>query len=107
MTRQLTFMRAVLLMLCLFFTSSASAYLHIGEHQHSQEFGLAHHHAAEAHQHAPQDVDHEHHFHLHVIGDLVDHQSLTADENVQAFAPEISLRLSTLAYAPPIPPPNH
>lgn len=46
MANQFSILRALLLVFCLVFTSSASAYMHIGEHQHSQEAGLTHHHAA-------------------------------------------------------------
>lgn len=106
MINQLSMFRATLLVLCLVFTSSANAYMHIGEHQHSQESGLAHHHAADAHQHNHQDNDHDHHFHLHMVGDLVSHPILIADNNLQATPQEISQRLCSLAYAPPIPPPN-
>ena len=100
--------RATLLMFCLVFTSSASAYMHIGEHQHSQEAGLAHHHAAEDHQHSQQDSDPEHdqHFHVHLIGDLVSHPPLITNANLQASVQEISPRIHSRAYAPLIPPPN-
>ena len=101
-------MRVAFLVFCLVFTSSASAYLHIGEHQHSDEAGLFHYHSPSQHEHEhnPQDTDHEHHFHLHMIGDLLNHRAELADENVQATAPELSQRISSLAYAPLIPPPN-
>ena len=103
-------MRVAFLVFCLVFTSSASAYLHIGEHHHSDEAGLLHYHSPSQHQHehAPnqQDTEHEHHFHLHMIGDVVDYRAELVDENVQATAPELSQRLALLSYAPPIPPPN-
>lgn len=106
MTNQFSILRAVLLVFCLVFTSSASAYMHIGEHQHSQEAGLNHHHAAEQHHHHQQDSDHDQHFHLHLVGDLVSHPDLVANANLQATAQEISPRLCLLTYAPPIPPPT-
>ncbi len=106
MVNHLSIVRTALLVLCLVFTSSASAYLHIGEHQHSREAGLAHHHAADDHQHSQQDSDHDHHFHLHLIGDLVNSPVLVADANLQATAQEISPRICSLADAPAIPPPN-
>ncbi len=106
MVNQLSIARAALLVFCLVFTSSASAYMHIGEHQHSQQAGLSHHHAADEHQHSQQDSDHENHFHLHLIGDLVSHPVLLLDANLQATAQEISPRIYSLAYAPLIPPPT-
>ncbi|MDT8311414.1 MAG: hypothetical protein RQ732_08230 [Methylophaga sp.] len=106
MTNQFSVLRAVWLVLCLVFTSSASAYMHIGEHQHSQEVGLSHHHAADAHQHSQQDQEHDQHFHVHLLGDLVNYPALIADANLQATAQEISPRICSLAYAPLIPPPN-
>lgn len=107
MTNQFSVLHAVLLVLCLVFTSSASAYMHIGEHhQHSQEAGLSHYHAADVHQNSQQDTDHDQHFHVHLLGDLVSHPALIADANLQAIAQDISPRICSLAYAPPIPPPN-
>ncbi len=106
MANQLSMFRGFLLVLCLVFTSSANAYMHIGEHDPSPEPSLSHLHEAEAQQHNHQDKDHDHHFHLHMVGDLVSHPALSADDNLQATAQEISQRLCSLAYAPPIPPPN-
>lgn len=106
MTKQFSMLRAALLVLCLVFTSSASAYMHIGEHHHSHEAGLSQHHAADTHQNSQQDQDHDQHFHVHLLGDLVSQPALIVDANLQATAQEISPRICSLAYAPPIPPPN-
>ncbi|AFJ03682.1 hypothetical protein Q7C_2561 [Methylophaga frappieri] len=106
MSRPLSYLQAMLLIICMVFTSGVSAYLHVGEHLHGQETGLAHHHSAEAHEQHQQDVDHEHHFHLHMVGDLHSQPVISHTARKLTALPPTQPLFPSLAAAPPIPPPN-
>ena len=89
------------------FSTSASAFLHFGEHQHEQSHSLNQY-DTEAHHHGNYDDedDHSHHFNLHVLGDLVEYDlfsfmSLPSLSNCDCLS-----QLISRTYTPPIPPPN-
>jgi hypothetical protein len=101
-----SFLRALMLVLSLVFASSASAFMHVHELQHIQEYDLSHDHAVEQHQYDEQEVDHEDHCHVHIIGDLISHSGLISVNVAPIKLAETHSRLSLRTYAPPIPPPN-
>ena len=89
------------------FSTSASAFLHLGEHQHEQSHAV-HQHDADEHQHESHDAnaEHAHHFNLHVIGDVVEHKALSVTRSVSLASCDYSSQLISRTYSPPIPPPN-
>jgi len=80
------------------FSASASAFLHIGEHQHDTL----------EHQHESHDVEaeHAHHFNLQVVGDLVELESFSLTRPVSLASEDYPSQLISRTYSPPIPPPN-
>jgi hypothetical protein len=90
----------LMLIFCMVFSTSASAFLHLGEHQHESNHS--------EHQHDSHDVDaeHAHHFNLHVIGDLVEFESLSLSRPVGLASCDYLSQLISRTYSPPIPPPN-
>jgi hypothetical protein len=89
------------------FATGASAFLHLNEHQYS---GSDHHHSADSeHQHAngtTHEADHAHHFNLHVVGDLVEHDSISFIKSANLTSSEVITPLVSRTYTPPISPPN-
>ena len=87
------------------FSTSTSAFLHFGEHQpdHNapQSYAEGHHHYGHE-----GESDHAHHFNLHVIGDLVEHETLSLNRPARFTSCEYSSQLISRTYTPPIPPPN-
>ncbi|MDF1588539.1 MAG: hypothetical protein P1P93_05200 [Gammaproteobacteria bacterium] len=87
------------------FSGTASAYLHLEQHEsdhHSEQHGLDH-----GHGHFnDMETEHDHHFNLHVIGDLVEHDSISIDSHRNIIFGESNTRLIFRSYIPPIPPPN-
>jgi hypothetical protein len=90
----------LMLIFSMVFSTSASAFLHLGEHQHEPNHS--------EHQHDSHDVDaeHAHHFNLHVIGDLVEFESLSLTRSVSLASCDYVSQIISRTYSPPIPPPN-
>lgn len=88
------------------FSASAAAFLHLSEHQHLESH-CEHFHIDDDHQHDGNiEADHAHHFNLHVVGDLVEYDSLSFTKYLSSTGGELYSRLVTRTYSPPIPPPN-
>jgi len=96
-----------MLIICVVFATTATAFMHLNEHQDTQTH-TEHYHTSSDHQ--DHDFDHEsehtHHFNLHVIGDLIEHDSMLFTKRVSLFSREFSTHLISRSYTPPIPPPT-
>jgi len=101
------FFTTLTLLICMVFSTTASAFLHVNEHHHDQTLG-EHYHSADSHQHdsGNASADHAHHFNLHVIGDIVDHQPITLAHAFSVTSCEYSSQLISRTDSPPLPPPN-
>lgn len=90
------------------YSTSAAAFLHMSEHQHLESHAAEHQHDAQhAHQHDDgSEADHAHHFNLHVVGDLVEHDTLSFSQVTDSLSGDAFTRLVSRSYTPPIPPPN-
>jgi ABC-type Zn2+ transport system substrate-binding protein/surface adhesin len=91
------------------FSTSASAYLHLDEHQEEQAHNSHYHeHDSEGHHHDNESAgaDHAHHFNLHVIGDLVDHKSISLTRSMSLASCDYASQLISRTYSPLLPPPN-
>lgn len=102
------YLTLVLLIISLVFSASAAAFFHLNEHllagSHAEHHGS--HFQTEHQQPADLDADHAHHFQLHVIGDLVEHDTISFCKNTYSYGDELYSRLISRTYTPPIPPPN-
>ncbi|WP_273151226.1 hypothetical protein [Methylophaga thiooxydans] len=98
---------SLMLTLCMVFSTSASAFLHLGEHQHDQSHSTnqpdAHQHHLDSHD---DEDDHAHHFNLHVVGDLVEFESPSLIRTLTLASCDYSSQLISRSYSPPLPPPN-
>lgn len=88
------------------FSTSAAAFLHLGEHQHEQNHSSHQHDADEYHHGSYDEDDHPHHFNLHVLGDLVEYDSVSFSSSTNPINCDYLSQLVSRTYTPPIPPPN-
>lgn len=98
------------LLICMVFATSASAFLHL--HQHNLELTHADlsygEHQADSDAHLDHDVsaEHAHHFNLHLTADLVEHEGISFLKSANHTSDEVITPLISRSYIPPIPPPN-
>lgn len=90
------------------YSTSAAAFLHMSEHQHLESHTAEHQPDAEhGHQHdSDSNAEHAHHFNLHLVGDLIEHDALSFSQVTDSLSGDLSTRLVSRSYTPPIPPPN-
>lgn len=90
------------------FATTASAFMHLNEHLHTDLTSLhdngdsGHHHGSET----GHEAEHAHHFNLHVVGDLVEHEHFSFIKSANLISQDVVTPLITRTYSPPIPPPN-
>lgn len=98
---------SLVLIICMVFSATATAFLHLGEHQ-LEKTHISHQLHADEHQHESHDIEdeHAHHFNLHVVGDLVEDKSFSILRSVSLASCDYSSQLICRTYSPPIPPPN-
>jgi hypothetical protein len=89
------------------FSTTATAFLHLSEHQLEKTLSTHQHHADQQH-HENHDIagEHAHHFNLHVVGDLTEFESLSIVRSANLASCYYSSQLISRTYSPPIPPPN-
>lgn len=102
------FFTSLLLIACMAFSSAATAFLHLNEHQLGQaHFELSSNdHAADAHEDHDLSAEHAHHFNLHVTADLVEHSLMSFSKSGRVASSDFASRVISRSYTPPIPPPN-
>lgn len=98
---------SLMLVICMVFSTSASAFLHIDEHSNGFTHNV-HQHDIDEHHHDDHDseTEHAHHYNLHVIGDLVEHKAVTLIKSVSMASCDDPSQLISRNSSPPIPPPN-
>ncbi|WP_343749673.1 hypothetical protein [Methylophaga marina] len=98
---------SLMLVICMVFSTSASAFLHIDEHSNGFTHTV-HQHDIDEHHHDDHDseTEHTHHYNLHVIGDLVEHKAVSLIKSVSIASGDDSSQLISRKYSPPIPPPD-
>lgn len=90
-------------MLFLALSSTANAYMHLGQYDSDH---LVEHHMTNAEHLDELDADHDHHCHIHAFGDLVEHDAIPVDSRRELIFTELSARPIFRNYIPLIPPPN-
>jgi hypothetical protein len=90
------------------FSTSATAFLHLNEHQLGQaHFELSsYEHAADVHEDHDVGGEHAHHFNLHITADLVEHSVMVFSKSGRIADSDPASRVISRSYTPPIPPPN-
>lgn len=100
----------ICLLICMVFSTSASAFLHLNEHKlelsHIDLSYSEQHAAFDKHEEHDASAEHAHHFNLHVTADLVEHDSIVFFKSANLISVESAIRLVSRSYTPPIPPPN-
>ncbi len=104
-------MTSLLLVLCMVFSTTAAAFLHLNEHMLEQShLDLSSHEHPHSNTNAHDDHDisaeHAHHFNLHVTADLVEHNLMMFSSSGRIADSDFASRVISRSYTPPIPPPN-
>lgn len=104
------FLTSLILLVCMVFSTSATAFLHLNEHQLDMSHAdLTHSERSDdTDQHHDHDVsaEHAHHFNLHVTCDLVAHDPIFFAQVAHPADTDFVSTLISRSYTPPTPPPN-
>lgn len=102
------FFVTISLLICMVFATSASAFLHLHEHNlelsHADLTHVEKH--ADAHHDHDVSAEHAHHFNLHITADLVEHDAISIIKSANLISGDVITPLVSRSYTPPIPPPN-
>jgi hypothetical protein len=104
------FFVTISLLICMVFATSASAFLHLHEHNlelsHADLTHVEHQSDTDAHHDHDVSTEHAHHFNLHITADLVEHDAISFIKSTDLISSDMMTPLVSRSYTPPIPPPN-
>ena len=105
------FFTSLLLVVCMVFSTTTTAFLHLNEHKLEQShLDLSSHEQphlnTDAHDDHDISTEHAHHFNLHVTADLVEHNLMMFSSSGRIADSDFASRVISRSYTPPIPPPN-
>jgi hypothetical protein len=102
------FLVSLFLIVCMVYSTTAAAFLHMNAHLDLETAIEEHHHDSKHDQQheCANGADHAHHFNLHVTGDLVEHEPLPLHQADAIQFDDFDSRLVSRSDTPLIPPPN-
>ncbi len=87
------------------FSTSASAFLHLNEHQleltHADLTYADHQTDSGVHEEHDASAEHAHHFNLHITADLIEHEAIRFIKSANHICGDVMSPLITRSYTPP------